>query len=629
MTQKTSQPDTQAPEMIPLSQLSLSPLNPRQSAPDAEIEALADSIRTIGLMQNLAGIVSPEGRVEIVAGGRRLRALLLNAEGQGADVSDPLVPVMLAADEAEARAWASTENIARQALHPADEIAAYRDMIEAGSAVEDIAKAFAVTVRHVKGRLRLAGLAEPILSALRADEITLDIAAAYTVSDDPQRQAAVFEQVHGTWNEREQEIRALLTQEAMDEDSRLANFVGRAAYQAEGGRLHEDLFGEEIYFLDPELLTKLAMEKLAGKAAIHESAGWKWVQIGLDRPDYTMTRNMGRTYPAPVELSEEDAARYDALVEKIETETATEAEQSELAELDAAAAQEVFTDDQMAQAGVMLWIGYHGTIEASLGLIRPEDCAAAEAEGHFQPNRHSLNALAEAAKEKPTYSAALTDDLRRIRTGAVQAALLDKPDLVLDLLAFALTTPVFGGALPLGLTTTNAENAPKDAVGMNLPKALTGTDSAYPLTAGAAAEAFAKFCRKKPATRTKLRTEAVARIIGIGLNGAKSNPLAEMIVDLADTDIRRVWTPTEAFFKRLKAAQLSDIHAEIMGEAQTAFDKLKKGEKAKALHRLFVGEKGIPPLTEAQVARAAAWLPEGMAEPVSDATDAEDLPGAA
>ncbi|MEM9740825.1 MAG: ParB/RepB/Spo0J family partition protein, partial [Pseudomonadota bacterium] len=277
MTQNTTRPDTQAPKMIPLSDLSLSRLNPRQSAPDAEIAALANSIRTIGLMQNLAGIVTLEGRVEIVAGGRRLRALQLNAEGQGGDDPEPLVPVMLAADETEARAWASTENIARQALHPADEIAAYRDMIAAGSAVEDIARAFAVTVRHVKGRLRLAGLADPILAALRAGDITLDLAAAYTVSDDTERQVAVFEQVHGSWNEREHEIRALLTQEAVDEDSRLAKFVGRAAYEAEGGRVHEDLFGEEVYYLDAELLTRLAKDRLAKEAQHYQTEGWKWV----------------------------------------------------------------------------------------------------------------------------------------------------------------------------------------------------------------------------------------------------------------------------------------------------------------------------------------------------------------
>ena len=164
---------------------------------------------------------------------------------------------------------------------------------------------------------------------------------------------------------------------------------------------------------------------------------------------------------------------------------------------------------------------------------------------------------------------------------------------------------------------------------MRLPKSLHADEYGYPLTAAKAKDAFAKFRRRKPATRAKLLTGAVARIVQVGLTGAKANPLAQMIADLADTDIRTVWTPTEAFLKRLTAAQLSDIHTEIMGEAQTTFDKLKKGEKAKTLHRLFAWEKGIPPLTEAQATRAAAWLPEGLGKPAIEESENQDLQGAA
>jgi len=71
--------------------------------------------------------------------------------------------------------------------HPADEIIAYKKSVELGALEDQIAKAFGVTVRHVKGRLKLAGLAPVILDALRADEITLDVAAAYTLTDGRSR----------------------------------------------------------------------------------------------------------------------------------------------------------------------------------------------------------------------------------------------------------------------------------------------------------------------------------------------------------------------------------------------------------------------------------------------------------
>ena len=105
--------------------------------------------------------------------------------------------------------------------------------------------------------------------------------------------------------------------------------------------------------------------------------------------------------------------------------------------------------------------------------------------------------------------------------------------------------------------------------------------------------------------------------------------MAEMLADLAGADPRHVWTPTEPFLKRLTGAQLEAIHTEIIGEAVPSFTKMKKGEKAKLLHRIFAGEKGIPPLTEDQRARAAAWLPEGMATGSARHENSNDLQGAA
>ena len=70
--------ETIAPASIqyfPLAQLYVSDLNPRQDADPEGIDLLADSLAMIGLIQNLSGILDGEGRVGIVAGGRRLRAI--------------------------------------------------------------------------------------------------------------------------------------------------------------------------------------------------------------------------------------------------------------------------------------------------------------------------------------------------------------------------------------------------------------------------------------------------------------------------------------------------------------------------------------------------------------------------
>ncbi|MEM8625614.1 MAG: ParB N-terminal domain-containing protein [Pseudomonadota bacterium] len=313
---------------IKLDRLTLSPFNLRRGDDHADIDALAASLRICGLLQNLAGIRESEDKVAIVAGGRRLRALQCIAEGDGLDPTKVRVPVVLAADENEARRWAGAENFVRRPLHAAEEIRAFAQMAEAGAAPETIASAFGATVRHVKGRLRLAALPEPILTALSEDRITLDVAVAYTVTDDPARALAVFQEIDRTYlGGYPREIRPRLTSDACLEDDRLAAFVGREAYEAAGGAVREDLFGKEVYFEDGALVARLAEEKLAEVAQAMEAEGWAWVSHGLAPFDYVAIA--GRVYPDTSEIPEEDAARYDALSEAIESGAATAEEEAE------------------------------------------------------------------------------------------------------------------------------------------------------------------------------------------------------------------------------------------------------------------------------------------------------------
>ena len=175
-------------EYVPLADLYLSDLNPRQEADPEGIALLAQSIVTCGLVQNLAGLRDDAVRVGIVAGGRRLRALALAVE---TDPSLALVPVRLAPTALTAQAWANAENSAREALAPADEIRAYGRMRDAGALAPSIAKAFGVTEAHVYRRLKLADLPAPVLDALAAGQINLATATAFTVSND--------EALHETW----------------------------------------------------------------------------------------------------------------------------------------------------------------------------------------------------------------------------------------------------------------------------------------------------------------------------------------------------------------------------------------------------------------------------------------------
>lgn len=357
-----SAPDTLNPTetLAALSRLTLSPLNPRSATGD--IDALAASLRTVGLLQNLAGIEDPDGRIAIVAGGRRLRAFRQIAEEDGQNPDTVLVPVRLARSLAEAEAWAGTENLVRTALHPAEEIRAFATMAEGGAPETAIARAFAVTARHVRGRMKLAGLPAPILDALAADEITLDAAAANTLGS-PERALEVFEALQGSWGaDRPAEIRHQVLGAAQEAGSRLGLFVGRAAYEAAGGAITGDLFGEQVYFEDAELLARLAQAKLDEVAASEKAEGWKWVEVSFDGPDWQVLQKHARTYPEQADLSAEDATRCDTLAEAIEAGAASDAERAEFAALEAAQAAEIWTVRQKVFAGVFLHLDHRGEI---------------------------------------------------------------------------------------------------------------------------------------------------------------------------------------------------------------------------------------------------------------------------
>ena len=166
-------------QFLPLDDLYLHDMNPRQNDNGDDTAAMATSIAVNGLLQNLLGYIDPDRPgIGIVGGGRRLRGLKHLAEhGSGMmDSKQPdwsAIPVQITQDPFAARAWAATESVTQKPLHPADEIRAYAAMSDQGNHPETIAQAFAQTVRHVKGRLALAHLQPETIQALRDGDITL------------------------------------------------------------------------------------------------------------------------------------------------------------------------------------------------------------------------------------------------------------------------------------------------------------------------------------------------------------------------------------------------------------------------------------------------------------------------
>jgi ParB family chromosome partitioning protein len=607
---KTPATEPEAPAiLVPFENLQVSELNARTMIDDEAIKRLAENIRAHGLIQNLAGYRDTEGRIGIVAGGRRLRALAFLQD----DPRFQMVPVHVTDDLAQAKAWAASENHLREQPHPADEIREFGRMAGDGVPVPEIALAFGVSEPRVHRRLKLTGLAEPILEALKADEITLTMAACFTICDDASHALEVLEHVRGAAIS-EHSLKRMLKPDAVKDSDRRAIFVGEDAYVDAGGRLTRDLFAEVTLYDDPGILDEVFLSTLNAAADdLRGPEGWKWVETCTD--SYVGWHQIealqaARVYPEPGEFTEAQAARYDALADLAETEgldAETEAELLALQDI----LDGTYSDVQKALAGALVYVDQNGKLSVCAGLVAKADRAAAEAAGILSPSRHGVKEDGNA----PVFPGKLQADLGCIARAARQSTLLDHPDLLLELLAFQLAGRM-GCRSAFGLRETDVPNAPDKTEGFApdprlletrfVPKDPWGSDLA---------RAFRAYRKKGQDHIRADLTTCLAALVDIS-----DEKLGQLVDKEVGTNLRSIWCPTaEAFFKRLKGDVLDCLFRDLLAleathPSATTFARLKKGEKAERLEKLF----GDPDyrdacgLTEAQIARIAAWTPDLM-----------------
>ena len=605
---------------FPLAKLTLSAMNPRQEVPQAEVEELAESIWTAGLIQSIAGLVDTEGNAEIVAGGRRLRALKFLAEKHSdlasirPELANPLV--MLAPDATTARAWASLENVARRDLQPAEEIRAYGKMAEAGSVPSIIARAFAVTEKHVYRRLALANLPAPILDALAANEISLSMAAAFTISNDEAHALEVLDQCRGkSWSDYQ--LKNALRPESVKGSDRRAAFVGVEAYKDAGGTIGGDLFAEETYLDDAALLDRLFSEKLDSAVAFFAAQGWKWAEARADVTNFGWHERdqakIEQLHRIPGDLTEAQTERYDELAELANGDVLDEEGQAELGTLKALIDGD-FSNEQKAVSGVVVYVDRAGAICTALGLVRPEDKAQARAAGIIRGGRNDD----EEAEDKPKspISNALADDLARVVTGARQHAALRDPDLLLALLAYQLTGKM-GYRHAFGIRTETVSNTPTtEAEGYTLDARLTSTgDRPADPWGSDLAKGFRAFRKKGSEHVMAELTRHLAALLTGGDDKMKG-----LIDKEVKASTREVWTPTAAnLWNRVPGTYRQQVWRDLLDLKEdhptaTTFAKMKKAEQADRLEKLFTDPayREAQGVTEKQAERIGQWLPEGM-----------------
>lgn len=428
---------------VPLDSLIKSPLNVRTVPYSVEsVSELADSIKGVGLLQNLVVHALPGDRYGVAAGGRRLAALNMLAER---DIIQADWPVRVKVIPQElATAASMTENGHRRDMHPAEQIAGFRAMAQEGKTPAQIGDLLGYSPRHVQRMLKLADLAPVILDALAEDRITTEHCQALALENDTARQVQVFEVAcQSGWGGKPevQTIRRLVTESevAVAGNSKF-RFVGADAFSPD--ELRTDLFSDDgDGYVDRVALDAALLEKLQAVAEfLREAEGWGWCAgrmepVGECREDARAYRNLPEPEAVLTEAEEEHLnelmARYDALENQCEESDLLAAE---MKLIDCMAKVRAWTPEMRAGSGVVVSWRY-GNVCIQRGVqLRSEDDVADDADRTEQ-------GLESASVEE--ISLPLLTKLTSERTLAVQAALMQQPDKSLALLAWTLCLNVF------------------------------------------------------------------------------------------------------------------------------------------------------------------------------------------
>ena len=437
---------------VPLASLIKSPLNVRTVPYSVEsVSELAESIKGVGLLQNLVVHTLPGDRYGVAAGGRRLAALNMLAERNILPADWPVrVKVIL---QELATAASMTENGHRRDMHPAEQIAGFRAMAQEGKTPAQTGDLLGYSPRHVQRMLKLADLAPVILDALAEDRITTEHCQALALENDQTRQVEVLAAARKRgWNNEPSvtTIRDLITTEEVSTTGNKFRFVGEAAFSPEEIRV--DLFSSETGgFVKSASLDTALLEKLQDIAEhLREAEGWAWCDGRLEPVShYGKDAQLWRLQSVPpIEYSETESERL-AELETLEAQyedenpgvsddvaaEALEAIWEEQQTIAHRAKHRAWTEEDKQTSGVVVsWNGQEATVQRGVVLRADEKIKEKETSTDQKPEKvDPLDAV----------SVPLLTRLSSERTLAVQAALLQQPQKAVALMVWKMCNSVF------------------------------------------------------------------------------------------------------------------------------------------------------------------------------------------
>lgn len=649
---------------IPLNKLKHSPKNARKTPHgEAAIEALAASIAAKGVLQ--PPVVEPEldeagaatGFYLVTFGEGRRLALRLLARRKAIKKTHPVRCIVdLSHDPHEI---SLDENITRTGMHPADQFEAFQRLAEErGYGPEEIAARFGVTPTVVRQRLKLAAVSPKLIQAYRDEAMTLEQLMAFAVSDDHDRQEAVWEGLG--WNKGPGLIRRALTETQVPANDRRALFVGSEAYAAAGGHIVRDLFSEDEggWFADPALLDRLVADKLAEIAGeVREREGWKWAEA-VDRFSGIDHR---RVYPRPVERDADEQARmaalaeeYDALVETWQHEEPPAEIEARLAEIDAALQAfgdgEAYDPEEVARGGVFVGLDADGQVRVERGFIRSEDEPAPEPEPVLEGDEAASSrqeqpeALEPEEEDEPgeaglaPLSDRLVADLTAHRTAGLRDTLAGHPDLALLALIHVLALKTFYQGYDLGSCLeieVRSQGLRQQAPGIDEGTACRNMEARHATWAGqlpkSPGDLWAAILMLADTDRMALMAHCVSLTVN-AVRGVERRTRAlahaDVLATALDLDMTTYWTPSAAsYFERVsKSHILEAVREGTSVEAAERMVGLKKGPMVEVAEEALAGRGWLPGLLRtipAETLDMASGGVEASAEPEPHAVAAE------
>lgn len=627
--------------LVPLSRLVSRPTGRNvRKTPRMSIPELAASIQRVGLLQNLIVTATADGeRYEVVAGGRRLAALKLLAKKHRIS-REWEVPCLLVAD-GTARTASLTENVQREAMHPADQFEAFAALVAEGRPIEDIAADFSVTPLVVQRRLKLANVSPRLLADYRAEAVSLDQLMALAITDDHTAQEAAFYDAP-TWQRSPHNLRDRLTEREIDAHRHpLVRFVGLDTYEAAGGGTRRDLFAEAdsgVYLTDATLLERMAQDKLAGIAAEVQAEGWAWVDAtpGMTHADLQAFQRAPRQRRSP---NKREAQRIEKLQTKMQAlaeavDAALDADDEEKA--DALQEEGEHLGEQLqaledglqdygeavkAAAGAIVTIDRNGEAVIHRGLLRE---AEAKALRTLERLRQGFGSEGEAGNDdtgeetddapKPAaMSDRLAQRLSAHRTAALQIEMARHPQVALAALVHGMVQTVLQGshygprhdALPLGVSLKAqdwlegiAPDMPDSSAAEALRELQQVAGEALPEDS---AELFAVLLAKSQDELVRLLAVCVAVTVDVVTPRATSHQPGAELAQAVGLDMAAWWKPTaDGYFRHVPKAAILEAVEQYAPAHVTRLAKLKKGDIASEAERLADGTGWMPAVFKAE-----------------------------